>query len=236
MTAARPLPAELLAHPGLRLADAPARPLGAPAPAWALAEGWAEGLPDGGLPRGAVVELASPGGLGQSTSLALATCASAQAAAQARGGSVAWCAWVDASASLHAPAVRARGVDMARLLVVRPPEAAIGRVAVRLASSRVFSVIVVDLAGVPGASVHAQLARWPQLVRRLSVAVEGSDTSVVLLTELDEARSASLPVALRVELARRSPGELALRIAKERSGRVGGVRYVRPRLASASVG
>src|SRR5579863_8485957 len=54
-----------------------------------------EALPDGGLPRGAVVEVASPYGLAKATSIALAACASAQAEAKLRGGegtAGAWCA------------------------------------------------------------------------------------------------------------------------------------------------
>ncbi len=48
--------------------------------------GISEAIPLGGLPRAAVVELASPQGLAQATSLALATCAAAQAEARLRGG------------------------------------------------------------------------------------------------------------------------------------------------------
>src|SRR5271166_6019024 len=60
-------------------------------------------LPDGGLPRG-VVELASLRFLGGATSVALA----AVRAGQSRGEH-AWCAWVDAAGSLHAPGVVAAG-------------------------------------------------------------------------------------------------------------------------------
>src|SRR6266478_1284626 len=43
-------------------------------------------LPEGGLLRGGVVEIASCRGLGKATSLAIAACASAQAEARLRGG------------------------------------------------------------------------------------------------------------------------------------------------------
>src|ERR1700704_1436560 len=76
-----------------------------------------EALPDGGLPRG-VVEFAAPHALGGSTSVALA----AVRAGQARGEK-AWCAWIDPEGTLHAPGVVAAGVDLARMLVVRPPRA-----------------------------------------------------------------------------------------------------------------
>src|SRR5262245_49389791 len=61
-----------------------------------------EVLPDAGLPRGAVVEIAAPYGLALATSIGLAACASAQSEAKLRGGkdtAGAWCAWIEASAT-----------------------------------------------------------------------------------------------------------------------------------------
>ena len=119
-----------------------------------------EVLPDGGLPRGAVVELASPYGLATATSIALAACASAQAEAKLRGGegtAGAWCAWIEPAPRGDGAAdqpLRARGGAGGRRSRAPPgdPPApdALARVAVRVAESRVFSVIVIDLAGVPG--------------------------------------------------------------------------------------
>ena len=89
-------------------------------------------LPDGGLPRGAVVEVASQHGLGRATTFALLACAAAQADARLKSGNPrttgAWCAFVDPWSTLHAPAVVEQGVDLSRLLVVRPPLDAIARV------------------------------------------------------------------------------------------------------------
>lgn len=201
-----------------------------------------EALPDGGLPRGAVVEIAAPRGLARATSFALATCAAAQAAAPFKG---AFCAFVDPWATLHAPAVLRHGVDLERLLVVRPSLSALARVAVRLAESRVFSVLAIDTVGLPGASsvgassggassggarAHGgepsfvRLDRWPTVVRRLALAAQsslsaGADTTVLLLTDLDAARPLPLPVALRIELTRTARA-WRLRVAKERHGRV----------------
>jgi recombination protein RecA len=174
-------------------------------------------LPEGGFPRGSVVEIASDGGLSRATSLALATCASAQAEARLRGGEgtpSAWCAWVDASRSLNAPAVRATGVDLGRLLVVAPEQEAVARAAVRVASSRAFAVVVVDAAGA------RSLGPWATAVRRLAIGIEGTDTLVVLLTDARAPRSLPLPVAMRVELERPADDRVALRVAKHRSGRV----------------
>jgi recombination protein RecA len=186
-------------------------------------------LPDAGLPRGAVVELASPRGLARATSIALAACAAAQAEARLRGGDDAtegaWCAWLEPGATLFAPGVMTAGVDLSRLLVVRPSLEALARVAVRVASSRAFSVVVVDAAGVPGCAATAgardrSMDRWSTVVRRLALAVEGSDTTLLLLTDKQAPRSMPLPAALRLELDRPSEGRITLRVAKDRRGRV----------------
>jgi recombination protein RecA len=182
-----------------------------------------ETLPEAGLPLGSVIEIATARGLARGTTIALAACASAQAEARLRGGRAtegAFCAWVDAGASLFAPAVARTGVDLSRLLVVRPPPDAIARVAVRLAQSHAFKVIVVDTSGVPGSAIGERLDRWPTTVRRLALAVERSDCAVLLLTDSLAARSAPLPVAMRLEVERLSEDRVAVRVAKERRGRV----------------
>lgn len=197
-----------------------------------------EALPEAGLPRGAVVEIAAPRGLARATTLALGACASAQSAARLRAGASAtgaWCAWIEPVATLFAPAVARAGVDLARLLVVRPTFDVLGRVAVRVAASRAFSVVVVDIASVPGSRSDAMagaqngraapiagtsMDRWTTTVRRLALAIEGSDTTVVLLTDRHAARSMPLPTAMRLELDRPSEDALSLRIAKERRGRI----------------
>jgi recombination protein RecA len=188
-----------------------------------------EALPEAGLPRGAVVEMATPGGLARATSLALAVCASAQNEARQKGGAGtdgAWCAFIDPAGTLFAPAVARAGVDLARLLVVRPPLGddsppnLLARVAVRVAASGVFSAVVVDLAGVPGGRLRVQLDRWVTAVRRLALAVEKSETTVLLLTDLLAPRSLPLPVAMRLEVERPSEPKLLFRVAKDRRGQV----------------
>jgi recombination protein RecA len=203
-------------------------------------------LPDGGLPRGAVVEVASPRALGRATTIALRACAAAQAEGRLRAGVTStpreaggerakhpwvggvWCAFVDPWSTLHAPAVVARGVDATRLLVVRPPLGALARVVVRLAESRVFSVIVVDTAGVPGAASSGalDLGRWSTVVRRVALAVERTDTTVILLTDATVRRAMPLPVALRLEVEPKGPGLVSVRVAKERHGRLTGTQLV----------
>lgn len=170
-------------------------------------------------------------GLGQVTSLALRVCASAQQQAVVRAGQPSWCAWLDSAGSLYAPGVAAHGVVLDRLLVVRPPAEALARIAVRLVASRVFSVVVIDAVGVPGACVTTALHRWPNVVRRLAIALEGSDTSMVLLTDQSQSRRAGLPVAMRVELTPSAFEQVRVHVAKERRGRIGvprDIAYARP--------
>lgn len=190
-------------------------------------------LPDGGLPRGAVVEIASPYGLARATSMALATCAAAQAEAKLRGGEKtpgAWCAWIEphreasgkasAAPTLFAPGAARAGVDLARLLVIRPSLEALARAASRAAESGVFAVIVIDLTGVPGRRAEARLDRWVNPVRRLAMAVEGTESTIVLLTDALSPRPLPLPVALRLEVERAAPDRVSVTVAKERRGRV----------------
>jgi hypothetical protein len=182
-----------------------------------------EALPEAGLPRGAVVEIAAPRGLARGTTIALAACASAQSEARLRGGratSGAFCAWLDPGESLFAPAVARAGVDLERLLVVRPPVESLARVAVRVAESRAFKVVVIDTAGVPGGMLVERLDRWPNIVRRLALAVERSDSAILLLTDSEAARALPLPVAMRLEVTRLSEDRVTVRVAKERRGRV----------------
>jgi recombination protein RecA len=183
-------------------------------------------LPDGGLPRGSVVELCGAGEGALGTSLALAACARAQAEARERGGRTPWCAFIDPSGTLYGPGVAAAGVDLARLLVVRPPLAALSRVALRLAESEAFAVVVVDLAGVVGERVHVPLGTWPRVVRRLALAIEGTGHSVLLLTREADRRPLPLPVAQRLEVSRPSLDKLLVRIAKDQRGRVASARSV----------
>lgn len=183
-------------------------------------------LPDAGLPRGTVVELAVAGGSSMATSIALGACRSAQQEARLHGGEAAWCAFVDPSGSLYAPGVARAGVELSRLLVVRPPVEALARVALKLAEARAFSVVVVDTVGVPGASPDVSLGSWPRVVRRLSHALEGTATSLMLITDLAARRPLALPVGMRLELSRPSPEQLQVRIAKERRGRISGPRAV----------
>ena len=182
-------------------------------------------LPDHGIVRGGVVELAVSGPSALATSLALHAVRSAELA-QKDAESGAWCAFVDPSSTLYAPGVRALGVDLERLLVVRPPLEALGRTAVKLAESAAFSLVVVDTLGTLGRSVDVSLGAWGRVVRRLSMAVDGTKRSVLLITDAKQPRALPLPVAQRIELSQSSSGKLGVRVAKDRRGRITAVREI----------
>ncbi len=214
-------------------------------------EAFDEVLPDSGLPRGQVIEVAVSPGSGLATSVGLWACRAAQIDASHQGSET-WCAFVDPSGSLFAPGVASAGVELERLLVVRPSSlapiqrstktrksgqnreavesslAGLNRIAVKLAEARLFSVLVVDLVGAtwsPGRTRTApleprSLSQWGKSVRRMAMAVAGTATQVILLTDKAAPRTLPLPVALRLELQQLNPDRLQVTIAKEKRGRI----------------
>jgi hypothetical protein len=176
-------------------------------------------LPDGGLPRASVIEL-SCAGAALATSVSLSVCKVAQAEGTSRLGEPSWCAFVDPIGTLHSPFVAQSGVELDRLLVVRPPVEALSRVVIRLVESRAFSVVVVDTLGVPGAPLNIPLGGWPRTVRRLALALEGSDAIVMLITDSMARRPLPLPVGLRLELRQPRERQLELQVAKDKRGRL----------------
>jgi len=186
-----------------------------------------EALPDHGLIRGGVVELAvSAGGLASTLALGAVRAFQRQQVATFGGAVKPWCAFVDPSSTLYAPGVAASGVALDRMLVVRPPLEALGRVAIKLAESNVFELVVIDTLGVLGAPVDFSLARFGRVVRRLSMAVDGTPKSVLLLTDARVPRALPLPVAQRIELTRPAIDRVVVRVAKDRRGRISGPRSV----------
>ncbi len=171
-------------------------------------------LHQGQLRPGSVVELSVAGGAALGTTLALHACRHAQHISQQRYGQNVWCAFVDPHGSLYAPGVAALGIDMSRLLIVRPDESSLARVALRLVEAHVFPIVVIDTMGIPGAGVDVSLARWVQVVRRLARAVEGTQSTVVLLTDQTAKRPLPLPVTQRFELVRNSLQQVSLQIAR----------------------
>lgn len=197
-----------------------------------LATRWAEldaVLPDHGFVHGAT-ELAAPFAHGGGSSIAMASIASLHAASSASGR--AWAAWVDPEGSLYAPALAEAGVDLSHLLVVRPPPNEARQVAVKLAASAAFAVVVVDhfAAASLGRGVHKADELF---VRKLSL----QPCVSLLLTDQHAPRTGSLPTVLRLELSRR-PDAITVRVAKDRMGRAGAMKTVplrtRPSLTASS--
>src|SRR5215468_6373477 len=150
--------------PGVQASSRPALVMGSPL---------STVLPEGGFPRGAVVELVSPANLGHGLGVALEACAKSQQESARLGADMAWCVFLDPDRTLFGPAVQASGVCLERLLVLHPPRHLLAQTAVRVASSRLFSVIVVDVASVPGAKADARsesMQMWWKATRRLALA------------------------------------------------------------------
>jgi hypothetical protein len=202
-------------------------------------------LPSGGLPSGSVVELQVRGSSGAATSFALCACRAAQRRAMTSevspeawrsqgwaGGETGswaegerWCAFIDPSASLFAPGVARLGVNLERMLVVRPDIEAVERIAVRIAEAKAVALMVVDLRGAFG-DLPVSSTRWQRTIRRLALAVKQVATCVLVITPEETSRTLPLPVALRLEFARSSADSFEIRVGKERTGRVSPPRTV----------
>jgi hypothetical protein len=203
-----------------------------------LGLGWPElerALPDHGLPRG-VVEIAALPRLhgkgtglsypesmrGGATSIAIAAVRSVHASAEDT-----WCAWITPShedvPALYAPALAQAGVDLERLLVVRPAPEALARTVVKAAASGAFALVVIDAPhrndlrsrspGAKGAIYDAGAV----VIRKLALAAEESGTTSLVLTSALAPRTVPWPVAMRIEVERR-PDTLSLRVTKDRRG------------------
>jgi recombination protein RecA len=177
-------------------------------------------LPDAGLPCGAIVQLSCTHRLSHGTSIALDACAEAQNQAILKGGSPAWCAWIDPSRSLHAPGAASHGVHLERLLVVQPPSKTIGTIALHIIQSSLFPLLIIDIHGIPGASQNPPMQPWLNMTRRLAIAARETNTCVVLLTDPTQTIPYPLPVALRLELQQPKEGTLRMKVTKERRGRL----------------
>jgi recombination protein RecA len=162
-------------------------------------------------------------------------------------GKGAWCAWItEASAPpLYAPAVAQAGVDLERLLVVRPSPADLARTVVKVGAAGAFDLVVVDApagldgklaissdgssgSGSSGARSRAKRARvdGSVVIRKLALAAEEKGTTFVVLTNLYTSRAVPWPVALRIEVERR-PEAIAIRVTKDRRGRASSQHVVR---------
>ncbi|MEO8876715.1 MAG: hypothetical protein ABI461_14075, partial [Polyangiaceae bacterium] len=141
-------------------------------------------------------------------------------------------AWIDTDCTLHAPGAHRAGVDLARLFVVRPPRSELGRIAVKVARSGAFELLVIDVDPIFGVGVGVvpggpqafkaseKQASMEIVVRKLALAAEANGMTILLITDAKKSRAVPWPVAMRLELER-EPGKLGVRVAKERHGRIG---------------
>lgn len=210
-------------------------------------------LPHQGLPYGTVTELRGSTASGAGTSFALRACyaiqsggaqllepqllepqlAGHQGALGHMGSSTPWCAYLDPNKTLFAPGVAQHGVDLQRLLLLRPSnEESLARTAIHIAQSGLISLLVLDLRKkivTPPFFEHHRSTQasnrefncrlWVQTVRRLSLAIENKKICLLLLTQKDVVQSLPLPVGLRLELAMQAPERLAICVTKERTGK-----------------
>lgn len=133
-------------------------------------------LLDGGFPRGGVSEIAGPPCSGR-TSLVLELLARAT-----ERGEVA--AVVDVADAFDPPSAAAAGVDLARLLWVRPPDVAAAlRGTSHLLAAGGFAAVVLDLAGL-GRRAALGERLWPRLRRETAATA----TALVILGDQRVAR------------------------------------------------
>lgn len=155
-------------------------------------------LPGGGWPSGALTEiLAAREGIGELSLLA-------PALARLSGDAARWLLWVAPPHLPYAPALQAAGLDMGRVVVVQPRNAADALWATRQALAADACSAVLAWLSVPDA--HS--------LRRLQLAVEGRNTLAFVFRPPFAARDFS-PAPLRLQLDG-AGDRLALRVLKRR--------------------
>ncbi|MDB4998032.1 MAG: hypothetical protein JWM74_5464 [Myxococcaceae bacterium] len=220
-------------------------------------------LPDRGFPRG-VIEIASQmtsritkhGAMrGGATTIALSAMRAVHNAAGS-SGSRAWCAWItEANAPpLYAPAVAQAGVDLERLLIVRPSPADLARTVVKVATSGAFDLVVVDApAGLdgklsiqPGHAASDLIDPQAQASSGMSARMSARpkrgasrarvDGSVVIrkLALAAEEKGTTFLVLTNIYTSRAVPWPVALRIEVERRPEAIAVRVTKDRRGRAS--
>lgn len=167
----------------------------------ALSSGYSaldEQLPGGGWPRGSVSEIiGDQSGIGECALLMPALCQVQRAGR---------CALLVAPPyALNAPAWCAAGCDLARLLIVTPQGA----------RDALWATEQALASGALGAVLCWTRQIGTAQVRRLELAVSGSNTLAFLLRPAD-ARHAASPCALRLLLASAARGTLAVDLLKRR--------------------
>jgi hypothetical protein len=155
-------------------------------------------LPGGGWPRQGLIEILSDQrGIGELRLLLPAL------AMLCHGG---WIAWVSPPYRPYAPALAARGIDVARMLVVQA------------AAATAWAMDQALRAEACSAVLGWADPRDPQALRRLQLAAEASRSLAVLYRPLQAGLTPS-PAVLRLALLGSSSDGLQVRIVKSRGGR-----------------
>lgn len=171
-------------------------------------------LPSGGFPLGQAVELCGEAASGR-TSLALRAVAAAHRERRL-------CAWVDGPKELYPPAAAAMGVDLSRLLIIRPKEPSqLAWTAVQLARSGAFACVVLDLnlglgagaAGGKSSGVRLSLAEGKKLA---DAAFRGGSLLLLLSSP-----SAPADGMTRMRTESLGPEGLAVEVVRSRQGGLG---------------
>lgn len=137
-------------------------------------------LLSGGFPKGEITTLRGPAGSGRMSVAAALLARLSQA-----GRPV---AWVDGEGTLYPPALAQAGVQLPRLLIVRPPTPAGGvQAAEQIAESGVFDALVVS---------GLDEALSPARSRRLHLASRRAETSTLLLVSPQTRTESTLDLRL----------------------------------------
>lgn len=164
-------------------------------------------LPGGVWPKGALTEILIPDeGIGE---LSLVMPALAGLSHDKR-----WLAWVAPPHIPYAPALVSAGVDLSRVMVVRP----------RSGTDGLWAVEQTLRAGTCGAVLAWLTSADTATMRRLQLAAEAGNSWGVLFRPLRMASQAS-PAALRLKLEPTSRG-LAVHVLKRRGGWAAGPVYI----------
>lgn len=172
-------------------------------------DGLDELLPGGGWPRGALTEIILPHeGVG---ALSLIMPALARLSSARR-----WLAWVSPPHILYAPALAKAGINLSRILLVRP----------KASTDSLWALEQTLRAGTCGAVMAWPAANLsPHQLRRLQLAAEEGNTWGVLFRTGRSAEQQASPAALRLRLEATDRG-LAVHVLKRRGAWATGPVYL----------
>ena len=193
-----------------KLKDASAAPA---RPVWSTGKSSLDArLPGGGWPTASLIEvLLDDTGLGEVQLFLPALVESQRSASLAGSGEASWLVWIAPPHEPYAPALAQQGIELGRLLIVRPVSATEALWAAEQAlASGICAAVFLWLKGTDD--------RW---LRRLKLAAEAGGALGVLFRP-ERHRFESSPASLRLAVSRRE-NEMRLDLLKVQGGRPGPV-------------